>query len=705
MPVEIPELALMRQTEDLYITLSGDGATDLICIGARVRERFSTISEMRMEFFANDTSFDPKSILGKRITLVTQAEFRFSGIVISVEDLGLQKGGDVYSAELRPWLWMTTIGEENRIYQGKTAPEIIKDVCKTLGFTDVSDKLSPGYEAREYCVQYGETNFSFISRLMEEEGIYYFFDHSGDVEKLVLADSLTAHADKGDLTFTVANISDKVRETETIYEWAEVDTVVSGKVSLWDYDFTKPSSKLLASSAVPSGTHSYKNMERYQSGGHYKTADKAEDFFARHVAEAHAANYARATGLTNISKVETGVKFNLKHPERAEVEGSYLVVGTTHYVRFDDGIEGTEMQRLNRNAERIAYPAQMSLYECEFEVMPSAVPFRPLQQTPWPEIPSLLTAMVTGPSGEEIHTDAYGRIRVQFPWDRAGKNDDKSSCWVRSVMPWTGKDYGFVAVPRIGMEVIIQFERGNIDRPICTGMVYNGTNKPFYPLPGDMNKVSLKTNSTKGGGGYHELTFDDTKGSENILFQSEGDYKQIIKNNAEITIGMEKKKDGNLTQTVYKNMTETIKTGDVTQIVEKGNRITKVKTDDTTTIEGKSTTAITGDTAVEIKQGNYSEKISMGNMATSVSLGNIAIKADLGKIEVEAMQSIELKVGGSSIKIDQMGVTIKGAMTVDVQAALSVAIKADLMASMQSLLTEVKADAMLTLKGAITMIN
>jgi type VI secretion system secreted protein VgrG len=213
-----------------------------------------------------------------------------------------------------------------------------------------------------------------------------------------------------------------------------------------------------------------------------------------------------------------------------------------------------------------------------------------------------------------------------------------------------------------------------------------------------MNKVSLKTNSTKGGGGFHELTFDDTKGSENIFFQSEGEYKQIVKNNAEITIGMEKKKDGNLTQTVYKNMTETIKTGDVTQTIEQGNRITKVKTDDTTTIEGKSTTAITGDTAVEIKQGNYSEKISMGNMATDVAMGNIAI-------EVEAMQSIELKVGGSSIKIDQMGITIKGAMTVDVQAALKVAIKSDLMATVQALMTEVKADAMLTLKGGITMIN
>ena len=706
MPVVVNEIAVIRQKDNLFITLSGDGAADLLCIGARVTERLSTISAARMEFVSTNTGFDPKDILGKRITINTLQGFKFSGIVVSVEDLGLMAGGDVYAAELRPWLWMTTIGEDNRVFQGKTTPEIIKAVFNDLGFTELRDKLSPGYKARDYCVQYGETNFDFVSRLMQEDGIYYFFDHSGEVETLVLADAVTAHDDKGDITFTVANISASVRaDADTIYEWSEAGKVVSGKVSLWDYDFTLPNAKLLATSTVTSGDHNYKSLERYQSAGHYKTADDGENFYARHGADAHAAEYARATGLCNNAKVLTGAKFNLKHADRATAEGSYLVVAATHYLRFDDGAEGTELQRVNRNAERIAYPEQMALFETEFEAMPSSTPFKPLKTIDWPEVPSLLTAIVTGPSGDEIHTDEYGRIKVMFPWDRLGQQDDTSSCWVRAVMPWTGKEWGFLAVPRIGMEVIIQFERGNIDRPICTGMVYNGVNKPPYTLPSDMNKLGLRTNSTKGGGGFHELTFDDTKGSENIFFQSEGNYKQLIKNNAEITIGMEKKDEGNLTQTIYKNRTETIKTGDVKLTVEKGSRVTSIKTDETTTIEGKSTHTITGDTGLEIKSGNLTEKVALGNMTTEVSMGNqetqvkmgnITVKATLGKIEIEAMQSIELKVGQNSIKIDQTGVTITGML---------VKVEAQVMAEIKSVMTQVKGDAMLTLKGGITMIN
>ncbi len=665
-------MADLRQTENLFIELSGEGAADLICIGARVRERFSTIPEMRMEFTVKTTSFDPKSILGKRITLKTQQEFQWTGLVVSVEDVGLEKGVDVYAAELRSWLWLATLGEENRIYQKMDALEIIADVFDKMGISDFQSKVTGKPEQREYCVQYGESNFAFISRLMEEEGIYYAFDHTGATEKMILANDASAHEDKGEIQFTKSNIQRKVRaDADTIYEWAEVGKVVSGKVSLWDYDFTQPRTPLLVSSAGTGiGAHAHNKIERYQSGGHYKTADKGEGF-AKHITEANSAHYARATGLCNTVLVRTGVKFNLKHPERPAADGSYLVIGSTHYIRFDDQASGTETDRLNRAVEQIAYPKDMALYDAEFEVMPSAVPFKPQKETPWPEVPSLLTAVVTGPGGDEIHTDLYGRIKVQFPWDRLGKKDDTSTCFVRSVMPWTGNKWGFLAVPRIGMEVIIQFERGNIDRPICTGMVYNGDNKPPYDLPGEMNKMGWRTNSTKGGGGFHELTMDDTKGSESVFFQSERDYKQVIKNDAEITIGMEKKDPGDLTQTIFHNFTEIIKTGDVSQKIESGSRITYVNTDDTTTILGKSAATITGDTSVEITDGNLAEKVGKGNMATEVSQGNqrvtvnqgnINMEATAGTITIEAGQSITLKVGTNSITIDTTGVKIEGAI-------------------------------------------
>ncbi len=699
-------MAELRQTENLFITLSGDGAADLICLGARVRERFSTISEMRMEFISKDTGFDPRTILGKRITLETLQGFKFSSIVISVEDIGLLQGGDVYAAELRPWLWMTTLSEENRIFQNKSTVEVIHDVFAAQDFSDFTVKAAGTYPPREYCVQYGETNFDFISRLMEEDGLYYFFDHSGSVEKLILADGAMTNPDQGEIAFTKSNIVDKVRaDFDTIYEWSVNGKVVSGKVTLWDYDFERPSSDLKATTAKASGSHSFNQIERYQSGGHYKTADVGQDTYSRNIAEANAAEADRATGLCNIIKLRSGVKFKLVHPDRPSVEGIYRVIGSTHYMRFDDGSSGTEIKRVARASELIRYPDQMALFETEFEVMPDAVVFKPLRITPWPEVPSLLTALVTGPAGDEIHTDDYGRIKVQFPWDRKGKKDDKTSCFVRTVMPWTGKNYGFIAVPRMGMEVIIQFERGNIDRPICTGMVYNGNNKPPYPLPGEMNKISLRTNSTKGGGGFHELTMDDSKDKEKIFFQSEKDYEEIIKNNAVITVGMEKKDPGDLTQTVYHNHTETIKTGDMTLTVEQGQRTTKIKKSDTLVVEGGSTTTITGDTAIEITKGNLSTKVSKGDMSTEVTKGNqstvvkegnISVKASAGKIEIEAAQSITLTVAGNSITIDTTGIKIKGAI---------VDITADGQASMKAAVIEVKASGMTTVMGSVVNIN
>ena len=696
---------ISRQVDKLFLTLSGPSASDLICMGARVRDELSRIPELRMEFYSKDTSFDPRNVLGTKVTLKAENGFAFSGIVISVEDLGHQDSIDLFAAEVRPWPWLLTIGADNRVFQGMTTPEVVKKVFSEAGFTDVTDKTTGTHEQREYCVQYGESNFDFVSRIMEEDGIYYFFDHSGATEKIVLADSVSAHENKGKVPFTIANqVGDKQADSDSIFEWSDAGRVVTGKVSLFDYDMTLPNADLKVVSAVPSGNHSYKEIERYQSGGHYKKADKGTDQ-ARARAEAHAAGSARAMGVCNAAKVVTGGIFTLDHQNRSASDGDYLVTRATHYMLFNPGFGQDNKRSVNRAVDRIEYPAEMALFETEFEVQKSSVPYRPICQTPWPEVPSLLTAKVTGPDGEEIYTDEYGRIKVIFPWDRLGKPKEGSSCWVRSVLPWTGKDWGWQSIPRIGMEVIIQFERGNIDRPYCTGMVYNGVNKPPYPLPGEMTKTGLRTNSSKGGGGFHELTFDDKKGEENIFFQSEKNYKQVIKNDAVITIGMEKKDKGDLTQTIYRHKTETLKEGDLTLTVEKGNRITKIKTDETTTIEGKSTHTITGDTKLEIKTGNKTEKVgsgnsklevSTGNLDTKVSSGNITIDASLGKITITAMQEIKLEVAGNSITIGPAGVTVSGTM---------VTVEGKAMTEVKAPMVKVAGSVMTQISGGVVMIG
>jgi len=695
---------IARQTENLFLSLIGAGAKGLICAGARIRDKLSTIPEMRMEFFAEDSTFNPVDILGTTITLEAGNKFRFSGIIISVEEMEGEDGGDLYSAEIRPWPWLMTIGSENRVFQGMSTIEIIKEVFKNAGFTDVTDKTSDIYEAREYCVQYGESNFAFVSRLMEEDGIYYFFDHSDTFEKIVLCDSISAHTDGGIVNFTKGNrVGDKQALTDTVFEWTEVGKVVTGKVGLFDYDMTLPNADLKVQSVQASGTHAHNSVERYRATGHYKVAEKGEAQ-ARKELEGYASDYVRAKGTASSPVITTGAVFTLNHDERTAANGAYLVLGCTHYLVFEAGYQDATTKKFSRHVEHIDFPAEMALFETEFEVQKQSVQYRPRKMTAWPEVPSLLTAKVTGPEGEEIHTDEYGRIKVIFPWDRLGKTDDTSSCWVRSVMPWGGKDWGMFSVPRIGMEVIIQFERGNIDRPYCTGVVYNGVNKPPYALPGDMTKTGIRTNSSKGGGGFHELTFEDKKDAESIFFQSEKDYKQIIKNNAEITIGMEKKDKGSLTQTIYQDKTETIKMGDLTQTVETGSRITKVNTDDTTTIDGASTTKIEKDAKLTVSSGDLSQTVDQGKMTTTVArdmattsqMGDITIDASGGKITITAAMEIKLSVGANSITIGPAGVTVAGTMiTLDGKA----------MTEVKGPMVKVAGTGMLDMSGGLVKIN
>ncbi len=674
-------------------------------MGARVRDQLSQIPEMRMEFYSRSASFEPASLLGTKVTLKAENDFKFSGVYVSVEELGHQDSIDVFAAEIRPWPWLLTLGSDNRVFQGLTTPEIVKKVFSDAGFTDVDDKTTGTYEAREYCVQFGESNFDFVSRIMEEEGIYYFFDHSGETETIVLADSVSAHTNNGKVPFTVSNqIGERRGGADSIFEWAELGRVVTGKVSLFDYDMTLPTADLKVNAVVSSGNHAHNKIEHYKATGHYKVADKGEAQ-ARREAEGHASGSQRSRGISNSAKVATGGIFTLSHSERSSADGDYLVTRATHYMLFSSGFVEKDFDMVNRHAERIDYPDVMDLFETEFEVQKSSVQFRPPKLTQWPQVPSLLTAKVTGPDGDEIYTDEFGRIKVSFPWDRLGEAKEGSSVWVRSVMPWGGKEWGMFSVPRIGMEVVIQFERGNIDRPYCTGVVYNGVTQPPYALPGEMTKTGIRTNTTKGGGGFHELTFDDKKGEESVFFQSEKDYKQIIKDDAVITIGMEKAKEGSLTQTIYKNRTETIKEGDLKLTLEKGSRITNIKKDETKTIEGKSTHTITGDTSVEIKTGNKTEKVatgnsslevSVGNLETLVKSGNVTIDAKAGKIAISAMQEIELKVGQNSIKIDMVGITISGAL---------VTVEAKAMTEVKGAMVAVKGSAMTQISGGVVMVG
>ena len=344
--------------------------------------------------------------------------------------------------------------------------------------------------------------------------------------------------------------------------------------------------------------------------------------------------------------------------------------------------------------------------------------FRPGRQTPKPVIAGAQTAVVVGPSGEEIYTDKYGRVKVQFFWDRYGTSDENSSCWIRVSENWAGKNWGIVFNPRIGQEVIVDFLEGDPDRPIITGRVYNADQMPPYALPANQTQSTIKTRSSKSGttDNFNEIRFEDKKGSEEIFIQAEKDFNRVVENNDTLKVGSSKADDGSQTIEIYKDRTETVKTGNETVTIEKGNRTVTVKQGDDAHVvtQGKRTVTVQADDTHEIKQGNRSVlidqgndseeikmgnrdvKIDMGNDSLEISMGNQTTKLDLGASSTEAMQSITLKVGQNSITIDQTGVTIKGMM---------VTIQGQVQTQVKGLMVQVSADAMLQAKGAITMIG
>ncbi|MFT7596142.1 MAG: type VI secretion system secreted protein VgrG [Paracoccaceae bacterium] len=700
-------MAESKPHEDSLVWMSGNyQAKDILLKRAIIREGLSTLTETTVEFQSKNKAVKLEEIVGRTMNVHIMAEGgkerKFTGICVSVENLGFRDGYGQYVAEVRPWFWMLTRTRDSRVFQELTAVQIIKEVFSGRGFSDFEDKLSDTCETRTYCVQYRETDFDFVCRLMEEEGIYYYLDNKMDanaIEKLVLCDGISGHSPvsgSSDLDYHARDNNDRRRE-DHIAEWAAEETLTRGKVTLNDFDFTSPTADLKVNNAIKKGSHNHAEYEVYDYPGHYRKDTTLGTKRARVRMEAEAIRHKRWRGSGSVRTLGTGNIFKLKdHPDAAS-NREYLVTDAIHYIQVATDFKDTDL-RHDLSAQNMDFPEEMKgdAYACTFGAIPKQDQFRAPLTTHWPEITGLHTAIVVGPDGEEIHTDKYGRIRVQFHWDREGKKDEKSSCWVRVVTPWSGKNWGMVAVPRMDQEVVIQFEEGDPDRPICTGMLYNEDTMPPYKYPEDQTQVGIRTDSSKGvqdAKAYNELMFDDKADNEMMRVQAQKDHQMLIKNKSVVTIGLDAvdagdhDDDGSLSQVVENHVTETIKSGDHYVTIEKGDEEIKIETgsqlleikkDKTQKVEGKHTKTITG------------------NDATTVKTGNMTVDVKSGKITMTAAMEIMLKVGGSSIKIDNSGVTIKGPI---------IKIQADGMAEMKSPLTTVKGDGMLTLKGGITMIN
>jgi len=467
------------------------------------------------------------------------------GIVANFELIGLGTRLATYRVRVVPQAWLLTQRFDCRIFQSKSVIDIIKEVAKGGGIPGdrVKFVMQGSYAPRDYCVQYRESDFDFLSRLMEEEGIFYFFEHSDDGHVMVFSDQTGVHANitgKSKLAYHPPTTG--VATEETIYPFIYREAAVSGAVVFDDFNFRKPALDLTSTKKYSVDTA----LEVYDYPGHYDATSGGDHLVKVRLESIQVARKV-GDGESNCMRLIAGFKFQLEDHPREPFNQEYLITRVETSARQPQVYEESA-------------GGQFPSYHNQFSCIPAAVQFRAPRATPKPYVRGVQTAIVVGPSGEEIYTDEHGRVKVQFHWDRLGKNDEKSSCWIRVAQIWAGASWGAMFLPRIGHEVIVDFEEGDPDRPIVTGRVYHGTNKPPYSLPAEKTKSTIKSNSSKGGGGFNEFRFEDKKGSEEIFLHGQKDWTIAILNDKNQDVGHDETLHvGNdRTKNVDKNQTETI---------------------------------------------------------------------------------------------------------------------------------------------------
>ena len=600
------------------------GPNKLLLRSIRGEERMSGLFEFTLEMVSEDNAIDFKAIVGKAVTvtlnLSNNGEHHVNGIVgrFVQEETNLRLTR--YYADIHPWLWLLTKTSDCKIFQNKSVPEILESVFSDLGFTDFRNDLKASYEKREYCVQYNETAFNFVSRLMEEEGIFYYFEHASAKHTLVLGDDSPGNPTCSGLESSPVHFRQSLVDHSqdlTITRCLVEEQVVTGAYAHDDYNFETPNTDL----KVESKSDAPKLRVYEYPGGFLKkdAGEKRADM--RLDALEQPQKIIRGDGF--VRAFCAGHKFELKDHYRADVNRAYVLQSVSH-------------------------AATQETYTNSFTAFPADLAFRPARVTPKPSIAGTQTAVVVGKAGEEIWTDKYGRVKVQFHWDQLGKSDENSSCWIRVDYGWAGKQWGGIFLPRIGQEVVVSYLEGDPDCPLITGAVYNSEQAVPYTLPDEQTKSTVKTNSSKGGGGFNEIRFEDKKDSEELYFHAQKDHNIVVENDRT------KKVLHNETNEIKQDRSTTIQEGNDTYIVAKGNRTFKVDTgNETYEIKGTRALTATGNETHENKAnftqnvtGNYTLKVT-GTLTIEAG-GPLTIKSPATTIESTGITTIK----GSLVKIN-----------------------------------------------------
>jgi type VI secretion system secreted protein VgrG len=504
----------------------------LLFRGMHATEGLSSLSEYNLELYSERNDLNIDALLATQMTIAVNlpngGQRYFTGLVTRFSLTGRRGRYATYKATLRPWFWFLTLSSDCRVFQNQSVPDILKTIfaAYTIADVDVSN-LGSAYRPLNYCVQYRESDFNFVSRLLEQEGIYYYIKSSLGQHTMVLADSYSAHMPIPGYSELrhVSATDDATRDSEMIYDWRMSGDVQSGSYVLQDFDFEKPSANLLVKSAVSRGYEQSK-YEHYDYPGKFNERRQGETY-ARSRLEALHTSYRRVQGATWARGLFPGGLFTLSGHPRSDQNSQMLVVSAI-YKLSSDAYEPTP----------VTDPAP--LFTCEFSALPSEQEYRPAPLARKPVMSGPQTAIVVGKQGEDVWTDQYGRIKVQFHWDREGQENEASSCWVRVAQVWAGKRWGTLFLPRIGQEVIVSFLDGDPDQPLVTGGVYNAETMPPYALPEHATRSTIKSRSTSGGGGSNELRFDDKKGAEQVFLHAEKNLDQCIKQDALEWVGRDR---------------------------------------------------------------------------------------------------------------------------------------------------------------------
>jgi type VI secretion system secreted protein VgrG len=641
------------------------GEDALLLHAFRGHEAVSSLFEFTVDLLSTNARVDGKGLLQKPMCLELDGPDGVTrpihGLVRRFVQLGRHEELVSYRAEVVPWLWFLTLGTDCRVFQNLTPVDIISTIFKEQGFTDFTVQCAPG-EVREYCVQYRETHFDFVSRLMEEEGIFYFFEHTKSAHKLVLADKATAFkALDGQAQVELVVEEGKYFEKDVITTLEREDAIHTGKVTLRDYDPLQPSTLLESKvdGKYPAEVYDY-------PGSFTKNADGAH--YAKIRLEQLESLNLSVRGQGNVRSFTPGYRFDLTGHYRSDANRSYAILRVEHTCSGGD--------------YRSRESGTMS-YSNTFVAIPQGVAYRPPMVTARPVVHGTQSAKVVGPSGEEIFVDKHGRVKVQFFWDRLGKFDDKSSCWVRVSTAWAGKGWGVIQIPRIGQEVLVDFLEGNPDQPIITGRVYNAEQTVPYDLPANMTQSGMKSRSSKGGGtdNFNEIRFEDKKGSEELYIHAEKDESHVVENDRTRSVGHDETVSvGNDQQIdVAKNRTrsvgddesvsigknQSIDVGKDQSLTVGDNRSKSVGKDETTDVGSNRTENVGKDESITIG-GNRTETVSKDEQLDVSGKRTRSVGKDesvnIGKkFALIAGDEITLKTGSASITMKKNGdIEIKG---------------------------------------------